>query len=88
MFLDFVDFSLFWLFYWLVQPDVGWRGFMQQMGLDMVDGRRCWDGNAGKEYEMGMFLGSTLAHVGRGVKRVRGKWVVDVVLMEDLWRHA
>ena len=48
MFLDFVEFSHFWLFYWLVQPDVGWRGFMQQMGLDMVDGRRCCDGNAGK----------------------------------------
>ena len=45
---------------------------MQQMGLDMVDGRRCWDGKAGKEHEMGMLARSTLAHVGMGVKRVAG----------------
>ena len=61
---------------------------MQQMGLDMVDGRRCWDGNAGKEYEMGMFPGSTLAHVGIGVKRVCGKWMVDAGSMEERWKHA
>ena len=46
---------------------------MQQMGLDMVDGRRCWDENAGKEHEMGMHSRSTLAHVGMGVKRVAGR---------------
>ena len=72
MFLDFLDFSYFWLFHWLVQPDVGWRGFMQQMGLDMVDGRRCWDENTGKEHEMGMLARSTLAHVGTSVKRACG----------------
>ena len=72
MFLDFVDFSLFWLFYGLVQPDVGWRGFMQQMGLDGIDGRRWRDGKARKEHEMGMHSGSTLAHVGTGVKRACG----------------
>ena len=45
---------------------------MQQMGLDMVDGRRWRDGKAGKEHEMGMLARSTLAHVGTGVKRVCG----------------
>ena len=45
---------------------------MQQMGLDMVDGRRCWDGMVGKEHEMGMLSGSTLAHVGTGMKRACG----------------
>ena len=39
----------------------------------MVDGRRCWGENARKENEMGMHSRSTLAHVGRGVKRVGGK---------------
>ena len=39
----------------------------------MVDGRRCWDGNAGKEHEMGMHSGSTLAHVGTGMKRECGE---------------
>jgi hypothetical protein len=45
---------------------------MQQIGLDGVDGRRCWDGMAAKEHEMRMFSGSTLAHVGRGVKQAWG----------------
>ena len=45
---------------------------MQWMGLDMVDGRRCWDENAGKENEMGMLSRSTLAHVGMGMKREFG----------------
>ena len=45
---------------------------MQQMGLDMVDGRRWRDENAGKEHEMGMHSRSTLAHVGMGVKRACG----------------
>ena len=45
---------------------------MQWMGLDMVDGRRWRDGKAGKEHEMGMLAGSTLAHVGMGVKRSCG----------------
>ena len=77
-FLDFVDvfgfcrFLAFLAFYWLVQPDVGWRGFMQQMGLDRVDGRRWRDGKAGKEHEVGMLVRSTLAHVGMGVKRACG----------------
>ena len=38
----------------------------------MVDGRRCWDENAGKEHEMGTYSRSTLAHVGMGVKRACG----------------
>ena len=42
------------------------------MGLDGVDGRRCWDGKAGKEHDMGMLARSTLAHVGRCVKRACG----------------
>ena len=46
---------------------------MQWMGLDMVDGRRWRDKNAGKEHEMGMHSGSTLAHAGTGVKRIGGK---------------
>ena len=79
-FLDFLDVFGFCRFFtflaflllWLVQPDGGWRGFMQQMGLDRVDGRRCWDENAGKEREMGMHSRSTLAHVGMGVKRACG----------------
>lgn len=58
------------------------------MGLDDSDGQKCWDGNARKDYEMGMFSGSTLAHAGRGVKRACGKQMVDVGLMEDLRKHA
>ena len=38
----------------------------------------------GNEKEMGMLSGSTLAHVVRGVKRMCGKWMVDVGLMEEL----
>ena len=37
---------------------------------------------------MGMLAGSTLAHVGMGVKRACGDWMIDVGLMEDLWRYA
>ena len=48
----------------------------------MVDGRRCWDGDAGKEHEMGMHSGSTLAHVMMGDRRIEEKLMVDVGLME------
>ena len=46
-------------------------------------GGECWDGRIGKDHEMKMLLGSTLAHVGMGVKRVYGKQMVDVELMEE-----
>ena len=42
----------------------------------------------GNDYERGMLSRSTLAHVGMEEKRVYGKQMVEVGLMEEWVKHA
>ena len=49
---------------------------------------KCWDGRIGRDHEMKMSSGSTLAHVGMGDKRIEEKLMADVGLMEEWWKDA
>ena len=53
------------------------------MGNKGYDGGKCWDERIGKDYEMKMLSGSTLAHVGMGDRRIEEKLMADVGLIEE-----
>ena len=60
---------------------MGGGGIRRWIGLDGLEdgerkwdkgygGEKCWDGRIGKDHEMRIVWRSTLAHVGRGDKRM------------------